>query len=137
MLKEFREFLNRGSVIDLAVGVVIGTAFGKIVASLVDNLVSPLLGFVLNGVQLNDALPLTLKDEVKAADGSVLEPALVMKFGAFMQSVIDFVAISFVIFLMVKAFNKMKRKQEAAPAEPPAPPAQEVLLREIRDLLKK
>lgn len=131
---------------DLAIGVIIGGAFGKIVGSLVDNLISPVIGFLLNGVQLNEALPLKLADavtkKVTNADGSITEtvvtPELVMKFGAFIQTVIDFVAIAFVLFLIVKAMNKMKKKQEAAaPAAPPAPTNEEKLLSEIRDLLKK
>ncbi len=137
MLKEFKEFLNRGNVMDLAVGVIIGGAFGKIVGSLIDNIISPILGVLMGGVQLNDALPLTLKDAVVGADGVETTPALVIRLGAFTQSVIDFVAIAFVIFMIVKAMNKMKKKQEEAPAAPAPPPAQEVLLTEIRDLLKR
>ncbi|MDH5297372.1 MAG: large-conductance mechanosensitive channel protein MscL [Nitrospirota bacterium] len=137
MLKEFKAFLNRGNVMDLAVGVIIGAAFGKIVASLVDNVISPIIGFVLGGVNLNDALPLTLREASMNADGTEAAPALVMKVGAFLQSMIDFVIIAFVIFLIVKAFNNMKKKEEAAPAAPPAPTMDQTLLTEIRDLLKK
>lgn len=137
MLKEFREFINRGNVMDLAVGVIIGAAFGKIVASLVDNLISPIIGFVLNGVQLNEAFPLKLRDAVMNADGTQKTAALVMKFGAFIQSILDFVIIAFVIFLMVKGLNRMKKKQVDAPAELVGPTNEEKLLMEIRDALKK
>lgn len=136
MLKEFKTFLNQGNVMDLAIGVIIGGAFGKIVGSLIDNIISPILGVIMGGVQLAEALPLKLKDAVMV-DGVETAPALVIKLGAFLQSMIDFVAIAFVIFMIVKALNKMKKKQAEAPAAPAAPPAQEVLLTEIRDLLKK
>lgn len=136
MLKEFKDFINRGNVMDLAVGVIIGGAFGKIVSSLIDNIISPIIGFMLGGLQLNDALPLTLKDAVMDGDKEV-SPALVMKFGALIQSLIDFVAIAFVIFLLVKAMNNMKKKQVEAPAAPAGPTNEEKLLMEIRDALKK
>ncbi len=137
MWKEFKEFINKGNVMDLAVGVIIGGAFGKIVASLVDNIISPILGLLLGGVQLDKALPITLKAAEMAADGSVATPALVIMLGAFIQSILDFLVIAFVIFLVVKGLNKMKKQEEAAPAAPPAPSASETLLAEIRDLLKK
>ncbi len=137
MWKEFKDFISKGNVMDLAVGVIIGGAFGKIVSSLVDNILSPIIGLVLGGVELTKALPIKLKDAVLAADGTVAEPELVIMLGAFLQSIIDFLIIGFVIFMVVKAFNKMKKKEEAAPAAPPAPSATETLLAEIRDLLKK
>jgi len=137
MLKEFRDFINRGNVMDLAVGVIIGGAFGKIVSSMVDNLISPVIGFLLGGLQLKDALPVKLKDAKVAPDGTIVSPELVMKFGAFIQSVIDFIAIAFVLFLIVKAMNNIRKKQEVAPAAPPAPTNEEKLLMEIRDALKK
>jgi len=137
MWKEFRDFINKGNVMDLAVGVIIGGAFGKIVSSLVDNIISPVIGLILGGVQLDKALPIKLRDAVLAPDGSVASPELVILLGAFIQSVIDFLIIAFVIFLVVKGFNKMRKKEEAAPAAPPPPSASETLLMEIRDLLKK
>ncbi len=136
MLKEFKEFINRGNVMDLAVGVIIGGAFGKIVSSLIDNIISPLIGLMLGGLQLNEALPLKLKDAVMDGE-KVVSPELVMKFGALIQSLIDFVAIAFVIFLMVKAMNNMKKKQVEAPAAPAGPTNEEKLLMEIRDALRK
>lgn len=123
MLKEFKEFAMKGNVIDLAVGVVIGAAFGKIVSSLVDNIIMPLVGIILQG------------HNVAAASFKVGNAEL--KYGAFCQAVLDFLIIAFVLFLAIKAINSMKKKEEAAPAAPPAPSTEEKLLTEIRDLLKK
>lgn len=130
MLKEFREFAMRGNVIDMAVGIIIGGAFGKIVASLVNDVLMPPIGLLVGGVDFT-RLAVTLK----AAQGEA--PAVLLKYGMFVQQVVDFLIIAFVIFVMIKGMNKLRRKQEAAPAAPPAPPRQEVLLEEIRDLLKK
>ena len=130
MLKEFRQFAVKGNVVDLAVAVIIGAAFGKIVSSFVADIVMPPLGLVIGGVNFTD-LAITLK----AASGGA--PAVVWAYGKFLQSVFDFTIIAFVIFLAVKGINKLKREEEAAPAAPPAPPRQEVLLEEIRDLLKR
>lgn len=137
ILNEFKTFAMRGNVVDLAVGVVIGAAFGKIVASLVDGLLMPVLGVLIGGVNFSD-LAITLKDAVLDAQGQVIAPAVLFKYGAFIQTVFDFTIIAFAIFLLVKVMNAMKRKEEAA-APTPAPPApsEEVqLLGEIRDLLK-
>lgn len=131
MMQEFKEFAMKGNVVDMAVGVIIGGAFGKIVASLVADVVMPPIGMLLGGVNFAD-LAITLKE----ASGEV--PAVVIKYGAFVQTVVDFTIIAFVIFMAIKAMNKMK-KAEAAPIAPPAPPEptkEEVLLGEIRDLLK-
>lgn len=128
-LSEFKEFAMKGNVVDLAVGVIIGGAFGKIVSSFVGDVVMPLLGLLVGGVNFTD-LAITLK----AAEGDI--PAVVLKYGAFLQTVFDFVIIALAIFIAIKAMNKLKRKQDDAPAAPPAPSAQEVLLTEIRDLLK-
>ena len=128
-LSEFKEFAMKGNVVDLAVGVIIGGAFGKIVSSFVGDVVMPLLGLVVGGVNFTD-LAITLK----AAEGDI--PAVVLKYGAFLQTVFDFVIVALAIFIAIKAMNKLKRKQDEAPAAPPAPSAQEVLLTEIRDLLK-
>jgi large conductance mechanosensitive channel len=129
-VSEFKTFIQRGNVLDLAVGVIIGGAFGKITASLVDNIFMPPLGLVIGGVNFKE-LKLVLKKQV----GDV--PEVAIGYGAFIQSVIDFLIIAFVIFLVIKFVNSMKKKEEATPAPPPAPSAQEVLLTEIRDLLKK
>lgn len=128
-LSEFKEFAMKGNVVDLAVGVIIGGAFGKIVSSFVGDVVMHLLGLLVGGVNFTD-LAITLK----AAEGDI--PAVVLKYGAFLQTVFDFVIIALAIFIAIKAMNKLKRKQDDAPAAPPAPSAQEVLLTEIRDILK-
>ena len=127
IVKEFKEFAVRGNVIDMAVGVIVGTAFGKIVSSFVSDVVMPPIGVLVGGVSFND-LAFTLK----AAAGS--SPAVVIAYGKFAQTVIDFAIIAFVIFMMVKLINTMKKKAEAAPA---APTKDQILLTEIRDLLKK
>ncbi len=124
MLKEFKEFAMRGNVIDLAVGVVIGGAFGKIISSLVEDIITPLiLKPALDAAHLTNLQDLTLFGSVK--------------YGTFLAEVINFIIVAFALFLVIKGINKMKKKQEAAPAAPAAPSNQEVLLSEIRDLLKK
>jgi large conductance mechanosensitive channel len=128
--KEFKEFAMRGNVVDLAVGVVIGAAFGKIVTSAVSDLITPPLGYLIGGVDFTD-LAITLPAIREGAD------AVTINYGAFLQTIFDFIIIAFAIFVVVKLINKTKHKEEAAPAPPPAPPRQEVLLEEIRDLLKK
>ena len=133
MMSEFKEFAMRGSVVDLAVGVVIGTAFGKIVSSLVDGVVMPLVGLLLGGVNFGQ-LSITLKDAVIGPDGKETAAAVLLKYGAFIQTVVDFLIIAFVIFLAIKALNSLKRKQAEAP--PAAPPDDIRLLTEIRDALK-
>jgi large conductance mechanosensitive channel len=130
ILKEFRQFAVKGNVVDLAVAVIIGAAFGKIVSSFVGDIVMPPLGLVIGGVNFTD-LAVTLKP----ASGSA--PAVVWAYGKFLQTVFDFVLIAFAIFVAVKGINKLKREEQAAPAAPPAPSRQEVLLEEIRDLLKQ
>ena len=135
-LKEFKEFAIKGNVVDLAVAVIIGGAFGKIVASFVKDIVMPPIGVLLGGVEFTD-LAIVLKESSVGPAGEELGPVL-LTYGIFIQNVVDFVIIAFVIFMAVKAINKMKKKEEAAPAPaPPAPPKSEVLLEEIRDLLKK
>ncbi|MHA6205165.1 large-conductance mechanosensitive channel protein MscL [Dyella soli] len=131
MLKEFKEFAMRGSVIDLAVGVVIGGAFGKIVTSLVDQIIMPPIGYITGGIDFSQ-----MKWVLKPADNS--DPAhkiaeVAIGYGTFINTLIQFVIIAFAIFLVVKAINKLSRREEAAPAPPPA---DVVLLTEIRDLLK-
>ena len=129
MLKEFKEFAMRGNVVDLAVGIIIGVAFGKIVSSFVADVVMPPIGILLGGVDFGN-LALTLR----AAAGDA--PAVVIRYGAFVNTVVDFVIIAFVIFMVVKGISTMKKKQAEAPAAPPAPSKEEVLLTEIRDVLK-
>jgi len=125
---EFKEFAMRGSVIDLAVGVVIGGAFGKIVSSLVGDVIMPPIGKAIGGINFSD-LALNLG---KGADGK----EVFLRYGSFIQSIIDFLIIAFVIFLAIKGINKLKRPAPEAPVEVPPPPRSEVLLEEIRDLLK-
>ncbi len=130
MMKEFKEFAVRGNVMDMAVGIIMGGAFGKIVSSFVGDVIMPPIGVLLGGVDFSN-LALTVKEAVGKA------PAVVIGYGKFIQTVIDFVIIAFAIFVVIKAINSLKRKEAEAPAAPPAPPAQEVLLAEIRDLLKE
>ncbi len=125
---EYREFIQRGNVIDLAVGIIMGTAFGKITTSLVQDIIMPPIGFVLGGVEFT-ALSISLQP----VDGKA---AVTIDYGKFIQAVVDFLIIAFAVFLIIKAANAFKHKQEPAPATPPAPSAEEVLLTEIRDLLK-
>lgn len=130
MMQEFKEFAVKGNVMDMAVGVVIGGAFGKIVSSFVGDVVMPLVGTLIGGVNFA-TLSITLKEAV----GNT--PAVVLAYGKFAQSVVDFLIIAFVIFMVIKAINAMKKKEEAVAAAAPAePPQQELLLAEIRDLLK-
>jgi len=123
MMKEFKAFAMRGNVMDLAVGVIIGAAFGKIVSSLVDNILMPIIGVLMQGMRFEDLM-------LKVGDAEI-------RYGMFIGSIIDFIIIAFVIFLMIKAINRMMKKEEAAPSAPPAPTKDQALLMEIRDLLKK
>lgn len=129
VLKEFKEFAVKGNVIDMAVGIIIGAAFGKIVSSFVGDVVMPPIGVLLGGVDFSD-LAIVLKEAVNGV------PAVTLSYGKFIQTVVDFTIIAFAIFIAVKAINRMKRAEETAPAEPPAPAPDVVLLQEIRDLLK-
>ncbi|WP_233115485.1 large-conductance mechanosensitive channel protein MscL [Aggregatibacter actinomycetemcomitans] len=128
-IKEFREFAMRGNVVDMAVGVIIGGAFGKIVSSLVADVFMPVLGILTGGMDFKD-----LKLVLEPANGDI--PAVTLNYGVFIQNVFDFVIIAFAIFMMIKALNKLKKPEvvEEAPAEPST---EEKLLTEIRDLLKK
>ena len=130
MGKEFKEFAMRGNVVDLAVAVVIGAAFGKIISSFVGDVLMPPIGLLLGGLDFAN-LAITLKAATDTAE------AVQIRYGVFVNTLMDFVIIAFAIFMVIKGINSMKKKEEAAPAAPPEPPAQEVLLREIRDLLKK
>ncbi|HWU68947.1 MAG TPA: large-conductance mechanosensitive channel protein MscL [Stenotrophobium sp.] len=132
MMQEFKTFAMRGSVVDLAVGVVIGAAFGAIVTSLVGDVVMPVVGMLTSGVDFSKAA-LVLREA--SPDGKV--PAVLMHYGKFIQTIVNFIIIAFSIFLVVKGMNSLKKKEEAAPAKPAEPGAQEKLLMEIRDLLKK
>ena len=129
MISEFKSFAMRGNVVDMAVGIVMGGAFGKIVSSFVADVLMPPIGLALGGVDFSD-LAITLK----AAEGEVA--AVTMKYGVFIQTIVDFVIIAFAIFLVVKAMNAVKKKEEEAPPPPPKPSKEEELLTEIRDALR-
>lgn len=138
MIEEFKQFAMRGNVIDMAVGIIIGGAFGKIVSSAVSDIVMPPIGLLVGGVNFTD-LKITLKDQITDAAGAVLNPAVTLNYGNFIQVTFDFVIIAFAIFLMIKMMNNLNRKKVEAPstpATPPPPPADIQLLTEIRDLLK-
>ena len=136
MMKEFKAFAMRGNVVDMAVGIVIGGAFGKIIASFVADVLMPPIGLLLGGVSFTD-LKMTLQDAVIDADGIETAAAVSINYGNFIQTTVDFIIIAFAIFMVVKAMNSLKKKEVEAPAAPPAPTKEEVLLGEIRDLLKK
>jgi len=129
MMKEFKDFVVKGNVVDMAVGIVIGAAFGKIVSALVAGVLMPPIGVLLGGVNFTD-----LAYVVKEAAGT--EQAVVIAYGVFIQTVIDFTIIAFAIFMVIKGINSLKKNEEAATKAPPAPTAEEILLTEIRDLLK-
>ena len=134
-IKEFKEFAMKGNVMDMAVGVIIGGAFGKIVSSLVDDVIMPLIGKLTGGVSFTD-LFVTLGDgEFKTLAAAKEAGAAVLAYGQFIQNILDFIIIAFCIFLMIKGMNKLKKEKPAEPAAP-AGPTQEELLAEIRDLLK-
>lgn len=137
MIKEFKEFASKGNVVDLAVGVVIGGAFGKIVASFVKDILMPPIGLALGDVDLKN-LKIILKEAVKSGE-EVTKEAISINIGSFMGTMIDFIIIAFSIFLLIRGINNMKKKEEApaAPAAPPEPTTSEKLLMEIRDSLKK
>ena len=136
-IKDFKAFALKGNVVDMAVGVIIGGAFGKIVTSIVNNIIMPPIGVLTGGMDFTD-LKLVLKDAVKEGD-QVVSEAVTLNYGQFIQDVVDFLVIAFCIFLMVKGIAALSRKKEEKPAEPapaPEPSAEEKLLTEIRDLLK-
>ena len=130
MLIEFKEFAMKGNVIDLAVGVIIGGAFGKIVSSLVNDILMPFFGYILSGINVAD-----LKFIIRPASGDIPEVAIL--YGSFIQAIVDFVIIAFSIFLFIKFLSSLKKKEEEAPPAPPEPAPEVVLLEEIRDLLKE
>ncbi len=142
MIKEFREFISRGNVLDLAVAVIIGAAFGAITTSLVNQVIMPIVGVVIGGVDFS-GLGIILKDagQYASVQDAVAAGAPVIQYGAFINTVINFLIIAFVLFMIIRSFNAMKRRAEKpepkAPAAPPEPSAEEKLLTEIRDLLAK
>ncbi len=139
LLKEYKDFISKGNVVDLAVGVVIGGAFGRIISSLVTDIIMPPIGVMIGGVDFKE-LKYVLKEGVADAEGVVTEAAVSINYGMFAQNVLEFFIIAFAIFMVVRSINSMKKKEKAAPAAPAAPPApsaEATLLAEIRDLLKK
>lgn len=136
MLKEFKEFALRGNVVDMAVGIIIGAAFGKIVSSLVSDIIMPPIGVLLGGVDFS-----SLFINLSGGDYATLEQAkeagaATINYGVFISTVLDFIIVAFAIFMVIKQMNRFKKQEEDAPAAPPEPPRQEILLEEIRDLLK-
>lgn len=135
LIKEFKEFAMRGNVLDMAVGIVIGGAFGKIVSSFVEDILMPPIGVLLGGVNFSD-LKVVFKQAVMDGE-NVVTPEVALRYGNFIQVIFDFLIITFAIFMLIKAVNKFNKKKEEAPAAPEAPPADVQLLTEIRDLLQK
>ena len=136
MLKEFKDFISKGNVLDLAVGLIMATYFGAIIKSLVNDIIMPPVGKMLDGVDFNE-LKYVISEAVMNAEGEVETAEVAVNYGAFINTIITFILVAFCVFTVVKAYNNMKKKEEEAPATPPAPSNQEVLLGEIRDLLKK
>lgn len=130
MMSEFKDFAMRGNVVDMAVGIIIGAAFGKIVSSFVADVIMPPIGVLIGGVDFTN-LAVTIQDATAEAE------AVTIKYGAFIQTVFDFLIVAFAIFMAIKFMNSLKKKEEEAPAAPPEPSSEEKLLTEIRDLLKK
>ncbi|WP_306642807.1 large-conductance mechanosensitive channel protein MscL [Sanyastnella coralliicola] len=133
MLKEFKSFISKGNVLDMAVGLIMATYFGAIVKSFVNDVLMPPIGQAIGGVDFNE-LKLRIGENT-ADDGTITE--VFINYGTFINTIITFIIVAFAIFLVVKAYNNMQKKEEEAPAAPPAPSNEEVLLGEIRDLLKK
>ncbi len=140
MLKEFKDFAMKGNVIDLAVGIIIGAAFGKIVSSVVNDVIMPPIGLMVGGINFTD-IKIIMKDAITdPATGKVIKEAVTLKIGSFLQTLVDFTIVAFSVFLMVKGLNSLSKKKEAEAAPPPPPPTatkDQELLTEIRDLLKK
>ena len=136
MLKEFREFIQRGNVMDLAVGVIIGGAFGKIVSSLVDDMLMPVISLITGGIDFSNKF-IPLKGQTATDLEGAKKEGAVLAWGMFVNNIVQFLIVAFAIFMMVKAVNKMQKQPEPAPEEPAAPSADVLLLTEIRDLLKK
>jgi large conductance mechanosensitive channel len=137
MLKEFKEFAFKGNVLDLAVGVIIAGAFGLIVSSLVDDIIMPVVGAITGGVDFSNLFAPLAAGVTATTLAAAKEQGAVLAYGSFLTAVVNFLIIAFILFMVVRAANSMKKKEDAAPAAPAAPPADVQLLTEIRDLLKK
>ncbi len=136
VLKEFRDFAMKGNVIDLAVGIILGGAFGRIVSSLVTDVLMPPIGLLIGGVDFSE-LRITMKHQVIDAAGKIISQGVSLNYGKFVQSALDFTLVAFAIFMLIQAINRLKRNQAAIPAPLVGPTKEEELLSEIRDLLKK
>ncbi len=132
LLDEFKAFAMRGNVVDMAVGIIIGAAFGKIVSSFVGDVIMPPLGLLIGGIDFS-GLAVTLK----AANETTKTAAVTLRYGQFIQTIIDFIIVAFAIFMAIKGMNALRKKEEAKPAEPPPPSKEVVLLTDIRDILKQ
>jgi large conductance mechanosensitive channel len=135
-LQEFKTFAVRGNVVDMAVGIVIGAAFGKIVSSFVADVIMPPIGLLIGGVDFSK-LVITLKSATEATADTAAKAAVTLNYGKFIQSIIDFTIIAFAIFMVINAINTLKRKEAAKPSEPPLPSPEVTLLTDIRDILRK
>ena len=136
-LKEFRDFAVKGNVVDMAVGVIIGGAFGKIVSSLVGDILMPPIGKLMGGVDFSNLFLIIGPEQYKTLDAAKAAGAATWNYGIFINNIINFLIVAFCVFLIVKALNKAKKKEVEVPAAAPAPPREVVLLEEIRDILKK
>ena len=136
MLKEFREFIERGNVIELAVAFILGLAFNAIVKSLVNDVIMPIVGLITGGADFTNRFIVLGSGSFDTLAAAQEAGVATLNYGVFINTVIEFIIIAFVLFMMVRTYNRFRRKQEEAPAEPPAPPRQEVLLEEIRDALR-
>ncbi|MEZ4266482.1 MAG: large-conductance mechanosensitive channel protein MscL [Myxococcota bacterium] len=137
MMSDFKAFAMRGNVVDMAVGVVIGGAFGKIIASLVADVITPILGILVGGVKFTNIFYALDGNDYATLEAAKAAGAATLNIGIFMQAVFDFLIIAFSIFMVIRAMTRLQKKQEAAPAAPPEPTKEETLLTEIRDLLAK
>ena len=137
MLKEFKEFAVKGNVVDMAVGIIIGGAFGTIVKSLVSDVIMPPIGLLLGGVDFSNLFVVLGGESYESLDAAQQAGAATINYGLFINNVISFLIVAFAVFMLVKGINSLKRKEEAKPAAPPAPSAEEKLLAEIRDELKR
>ncbi len=135
MLQEFKEFAMKGNALDLAIGVIIGAAFGAIVKSIVDDMLMPIIGAIFGGLDFNNYFIGLSSAVTQGTLEAAKEQGAVLAYGSFVTAAVNFLIIAFILFIIVKGINAMKRQEEEAPAEPPAPPKNEVLLAEIRDLL--
>lgn len=136
MMKEFKEFAMKGNLVDMALAFVMGAAFGKVVSGFIDGIVMPLVGKLVAGVDFA-SLKYVLSEAQMDASGKVIAAEASIKYGEFITIIINFILVAFAMFIIIKAMNKMKKKQEAAPMTPAPPTEDQTLLREIRDLLKK